>query len=613
MLNKFTIRVKLFLVYSFLIFGAMSLVFILYYAYTSGELKQSAYNSLRQTATGISAQLETEMYNLDLITTKVIFSDTIKKSFFEQMSTSQSINNPTNLRVITDALYSIMGPLPLGWQINLIRDNGVFMSAGNYSFATAYPKHIIDETSWIDAVYKADGSRVISLPHYDNWINNGTTVISVARCFGRTFNSPKDSIVEVQQDYNAMSKLIKSLLFNSSSSYAQNVNLFIVDIDGNLVYPIEEAARKDSSFYWEKVKQKHQISGKYTIKNPDSGKYETLAYDYSDYTGWTTMAVLSENLLLKNVQEFWQVVFAVILLILLVTLFISFTVAKSLTIPIRNMFNSIQSLDLSNLLPDFNKHRQETSNELQMLYSAFQEMCARLKDSIEMTITMRSKEMEARMVALQAQMNPHLLYNTISTISILAEEQGQDKIVQICSCMNQMFQYILSSSKRNITLQDEINYAESYLSLVKVRYGQFLEYRMDVDPRLLEIGIPKLIIQPIVENCIKYGVNTPSSWKINITGVVEESTWLIRIKDSGPGFTQSVIEEWENISTVKDEGYGTKIGETHGLGLKNTYERLRFFYSEDVIFKIYNLTEGGACVDFGSNIRYDSADRQKLG
>lgn len=605
MLNKLSIRSKLFLTYAFLVIGVVTLVFTIYYIYSETELRRSAYNSLNQSANNLSAQLELQIQNLDSVTTKVIMSSELKKAFFNGVSSKSPNERLSSLRAISDYTYSIMGPMPLGWQVNIIDQKGGFMSVGNYSYYMLYPAEALKNMKWLDDVHAADGSRVVTLPHPDYWSSNPKNVISIARAFGENITSKKTAIVEVQQNYDSMARFISGFFGQTDIEYMDNVKIFIVDKKGNPVYPLVyqdgNNGETESHYIWKQIQENPNSLKNASIYNRynKSGGKVGVAYHYSNYTGWTTILVLSENVLLNHVQEFWRLALFLFLLILTATMAISYFVAKSLTNPIRSMFHSIQALSPSEL----DIQNLSGSNELINLERIFVEMCDQLHLSIEQTISIRSKEMEARMVALQSQMNPHMLYNIISTIHILAEEQGNTKIVEICTYMNKMFQYILSNSRKEVTVRDEIDYIKDYLSLQSVRRGKNLECTIDIDPQIEDYLLPKLIIQPLVENCIKYGTNTEPPWKISITGTVENSIWTMRIEDNGPGFEQDFINDWRNIRSASATGYGSSEANSHGVGLKNTYERLLLFFGEDMIFKLFNLPGGGSCVLLGSICR----------
>ena len=146
--------------------------------------------------------------------------------------------------------------------------------------------------------------------------------------------------------------------------------------------------------------------------------------------------------------------------------------------------------------------------------------------------------MKARSMALQTQINPHFYYNTLSSIIVLAENGDSETVVKMCRNLSQIMRYITNTAETTVTLKDELDYVQKYLYCMKVRYQSSLNYSIHVDESLLSQPVPKLIIQPIVENAIRYGSNCAPPWNISITSMVTEGSWQIEVTDSGPGFTE---------------------------------------------------------------------------
>ena len=124
--------------------------------------------------------------------------------------------------------------------------------------------------------------------------------------------------------------------------------------------------------------------------------------------------------------------------------------------------------------------------------------------------------MKARSMALQTQINPHFYYNTLSSIIVLAENGDSETVVKMCRNLSQIMRYITSTAETTVTLKDELDYVQKYLYCMKVRYQSSLNYSIHVDESLLSQPVPKLIIQPIVENAIRYGSNCAPPWNISI-------------------------------------------------------------------------------------------------
>ena len=201
------------------------------------------------------------------------------------------------------------------------------------------------------------------------------------------------------------------------------------------------------------------------------------------------------------------------------------------------------------------------------------------------------------MLALQAQMNPHFLYNTLTTISIKAENHGDMDIVDMCDNLSSMLRYIAKEGSASVTIAVELDYLEKYLRLMKNRYPAQFTVTTEIPEELTRVQVPKLILQPIIENCFKYAFNKRAPWLIEIKGQMHDGLWSISVTDNGVGFDQEVLAFLqENMASDTFHFASDNMEKT---GLLNIYYRLKLRYGEDAIFQILNLDGEGSTVTIG--------------
>jgi sensor histidine kinase YesM len=234
---------------------------------------------------------------------------------------------------------------------------------------------------------------------------------------------------------------------------------------------------------------------------------------------------------------------------------------------------------------------------------AFRDMRLKLNDSIQEAVLLREHEKEAQLVALQSQLNPHFLHNILQTIVVMADEGSLAPIQGLIINLSKVLSYVSSTSGTSATLGTEIQYAESYLCAMSARFADSLEYVIDVPDGMREIVVPRLILQPFIENCFKYATSTRPPWRIEIRGKVEQMRWQIDIVDNGPGFPASTLQMVaERIATRAKKGEGLAPMSISGMGILNSYERLRLAVGETAVFEIGNLSERGAKVTLGAGL-----------
>lgn len=199
-------------------------------------------------------------------------------------------------------------------------------------------------------------------------------------------------------------------------------------------------------------------------------------------------------------------------------------------------------------------------------------------------ITLKDFEIHSKLLALQAQMQPHFLVNTLTTMGSMADEMGNMDISRMCLNLTQMFRYISAEESQGVRLFEEMKHVERYVEIMKERFpNAWVETDIPLD--MMNIRIPKLIIQPLVENSFKYC--NRSKPHIRVTGEMpEEGVWRVKVSDNGAGFTEEKAAEILQKCEKSMEGVNSLSTKIDGMGLVNVYVRLQLFYREQVVYTI---------------------------
>ena len=272
--------------------------------------------------------------------------------------------------------------------------------------------------------------------------------------------------------------------------------------------------------------------------------------------------------------------------------------------PIARIHDALRGLDWDALARDGGPAGPATGvGELEELEAAFGGMRATLRRTMDEALEARAHETKATLLALQSQMDPHFVYNMLTTIGIMAEEGMTREIAESIGNMTHLLRYISSGASTVVTLGDEIEYARRYLACMKTRFRENLSYDIDVPEGLLAVRVPKLIIQPIIENTIKYGLTARPPWRIGITGRDDAAAgarrWTISVTDNGPGFSEEKLRDLrERVAARAGTGAGVSLS-ISGMGLLSISARLAIFYGSEAVFSAANRSEGGAVVTIG--------------
>lgn len=197
---------------------------------------------------------------------------------------------------------------------------------------------------------------------------------------------------------------------------------------------------------------------------------------------------------------------------------------------------------------------------------------------------------EAQISNLTSQIHPHFLFNSLNTITSLIRLNKNNEAISSLQAISTLLRYTLRDSQQLVKIEEELNCVKMYLKIQKMRFGKRLDWEIHCLEEFMNIEIPMLSIQPLVENACKYGIEPNiSGGIIKISIEMEEEALYIRIQDNGVGISESVISdfyEWKR-SGIKYEGLG--------IGIANTYERIKYFYGSQSDLLIENTSAGTVC------------------
>jgi len=586
-----TIRTSMFYTYAIILIIACFIYYALFVVFEVQNVGRQTLATISQNSTTIGNSIDDQLDDLNMVTMNVAYSNIIKTTFAEYNHSTNVDDSDyfNNTKMLGDLLIAIIGPNFPADQINLYSlDNGVFASGVNNGYYSNNTKDMY----WYDEVMNASGYKVIintgeddKLSKYYNGIYK-RSFISLFRVYYNVFNNPQ-GIVEAKKSANS----VFSSAITHKSIYGENIYVF--DSAGNLVFPI---TADDKTFYFLKSQEILSEGGSSQTVESANGT-EVLACSYSTSSGFTTIVALPQSSLYSNAWEYFRNTAVITLFMILACMFIAYFAARHITNPIDLIYKQVASFRLDQAHTKANIHT--SIYELNSLNDGFYDMQEKLRESIERQLLLQNQEMQSKMLALQSQMNPHFLFNSISAIQSMAEEGMDKEIIVMCQAIANLLRYISSDSDKLVPLQTELKHTENYLTCMMIRYQEDLTYSVDVPESMLPLKIPKLCIQLLVENAIKFSTSIKPPWHIKIRGFVVDNCYYISVIDNGPGFDpETILTIEEKIRQIDKSGLLPSL-EIKGMGLMNIYIRLKILNSTNFTFRLENLESGGASVTIG--------------
>ena len=269
-------------------------------------------------------------------------------------------------------------------------------------------------------------------------------------------------------------------------------------------------------------------------------------------------------------------------LLLLLVIILSYYIPRSITMPITRISRVTDQVAKGNLSV---RAAAESGAEARMLSDSLNAMIDKINELLDQVTTEQIRLRKAEFELLQAQINPHFLYNTLDTIVWLAEAGDQKRVVSMVGNLSDFFRTSLNQGKDIISIREELAHVRSYLEIQQVRYQDILRYEITVPEDLYEYKIPKITIQPLVENALYHGIkNKRGQGTITITGERSENGFVLYVRDNGIGMTQERLKEVragiQKLSYTGKEIYGLynvnerirlNFGETYGISIESTY------------------------------------------
>ncbi|EGD47824.1 integral membrane sensor signal transduction histidine kinase [Ruminiclostridium papyrosolvens DSM 2782] len=323
---------------------------------------------------------------------------------------------------------------------------------------------------------------------------------------------------------------------------------------------------------------------------------ETHLGSASYFKGWKLIGVTNRERISDSVGDTLSFVLIFAFISILISSLLMFIIVRSYNYRLKKLSkHMLKFKDGKFDLIDIN----EGEDEIGGVIRNFNLMAARINtlinDVYKLELQKKSLELErvrAEINFLQSQMNPHFLFNTLNAILVVSIKNNYTEIVDVIKYLSKTLRRLLSWKDDLVTIEEELSFTEMYLKIEKFRFCDKFQYEINVNETLLDYKIPKMSLQPLVENACKHGIQAIKEVGIiNINIEMCESGLLVRVKDNGSGMEQyTLMELMENIKS--------EVELSASIGLRNVYRRLRLYYGEDVAFNIESRINAGTTIYF---------------
>ena len=425
-----------------------------------------------------------------------------------------------------------------------------------------------------------------STPHVQNLFDDLTYryywVVSLSRTVELTYGGTSTlGVLLVDMNYSS----IERILDKANSASVSSEYVYLMDPSGEIIYhPKQELIRMGR---FQENNQEAVRASDESWKEMFGGKQRIVTQKTISYTGWKLVSVVPLESFGMGKDSTRYLVIMLVSLALLATVILNQFVSARISKPLRRLNDSVREWEAGNQEPDI---YVGGSLEVEHLGRTLRSTMKQIQELMQDIVVKQEEKRKSELDALQSQINPHFLYNTLDSIVWMITGERYDDAVFMITQLASLFRISLSRGKTIIRVEDEIKHAENYMNIQKIRYKNAFEVSFDIAPEILSACTVKLVVQPILENAIYYGMEAmDDDGIISVRGYQKDGDVFLEISDNGLGMPE------EAAAKLLTEGERVR-SRGSGVGLLNVHNRIRLRFGEQYGLQIESCPDEGMTV-----------------
>lgn len=423
-----------------------------------------------------------------------------------------------------------------------------------------------------------------SMPHIQNLFDDATRryywVISLSRVVELTDNGvPMSGVLLVDMDYSGISRMMQQINTSNNGQY-----YYLCNSSGQIIYHNRQMQINNGIFSENNIAAAGYKDGVHDEKF--KGENRKLIVRNISYTGWKLVGVIPYSTFTHGMFSIRYFIMMLILLMAMMLAVVQRVISDRISSPILKLSASVMEYEAGEKPEIYIGGSMEIRHLGYSIQRSYERIDALMREIVLEQTERRKSELEA----LQSQINPHFLYNALDSITWMIEGERNDDAVFMISELAKLFRISLSKGRTVISVQDELQHAKSYMNIQKIRYKNCFSVTFDVEPDVCSCCSVKLILQPILENAINYGINGMDDCvEIKVTGQKRDGNIILSVADNGIGIPE---EEVDLLLTDSDRVH--KHGS--GVGLVNVNNRIRILFGKEYGLTVESELDEGTTV-----------------
>ncbi len=503
-------------------------------------------------------------------------------------------NNPTVHHFLYSQTETYEDAKEILTTFDLYRETYKFENVLNISMVNLYGKGISEQVgvfqldvnplrnphfTWLlkhpDQVLNISPSDADQLDRLDGFQYKQPNVISIMAAVKQQVTHEVIGFIVIDLDDSVVEQFIDNTAIGQTGFFS------VMDEQGNPIFVPSQLNKQKQAIQLQPTELTNQLIHKRgSFVDTSQGKPKFIVYTKSEETGWTIVGSAPLQEIVEEANEIRQVIIISVVLSILFTITLYFFMTRWLIRPVHLLKKQMRQA-ASGFLEA--KVKTTGQDEIADLGKSFNTMLQQIKMLLEKGIHEQEQIKKAELRTLQAQINPHFLYNTLDSIVWMAEANKNTQVIQLVQALSRFFRISLSKGRDWISLKDELEHVQNYLIIQQMRYRDILDYEIDVHPSLLNTPILKMTLQPIVENALYHGIkNKRRKGLIRISAQAErDGVFTLVVEDDGIGITSERMEQIQQRLNMASSQELTEDNTIIGFGLYNVHQRVRLYYGSN--------------------------------
>lgn len=594
-------------VVALIVIGVLPLVLMgvsIYNTYMS-FLKETILSNMYRTTRSIGRNIE-EMYHEMEENTKYLY--TVQEEdygYLYEILEDRDISANKKSAIITEMLKDIL-------YMNQYIDHVFFILPDGQEYSVMRPPEAMTDTKklqeWYEKNFQEKERSMQMLPVHlsDYYVGSKKENFTAAR-----------NIMNTRTIQSASQEILGTLYIDISSEYLDGIINETKLEEGSQIYIVDKAKEEIAYNPYSSEKVEHQEGlNKYLSYMSPKHQYMRVGENYYIYsevpnTNWIVVECIPTYNLENSYQKIRNITLTVMGFSVLLLTIIYYFYSKKTNKPIKDLKIAMERIQKGDL---DTRVQVGTNDEIGFLANGLNQMTLELQNHIQKVYIAEIRQREAEIEALKTQIEPHYLYNTLDVIRMTAITKDDQETAEMIDGLSGQLKYLIGGARDMVTLQAELDSVRNYFKIIKIRYENRFSLEVDVPEELLELKVPQLILQPVVENAVKHGLKPKEEGEgvVAIQGMKSEDRLEITVMDNGIGMTEEKMADVQQLLDSQDTVKHAK-SKRASIGLKNVYDRIKLIFGDAYSMEISSFEGIGTIVKYKLPVIEEFDREEKVG